>query len=301
MKKRIVLLFSLAALCLSAVAPEGSGGEPLVIRGDYVLRGTALVQYQGKTEQNLVIPPDLGITGILDEAFQSNRLLSVAIPEGVRKLGAGAFKDCYNLVSVRIPRTLTGIGAGAFTECGKLKEIKVDRDNPAYRDEEGVLLSRDLSTLVYYPAGKETPEYSVPNGVKTIQGRAFQGAGYLTSLRIPAGVTHIGEDAFSQCKSLTSIILPTSLVIIGESAFFDCSGLTSVTIPAGVTAIGERGAFWKNSPRRTGPPGGSTRQDSRMTRPGGCRRGRLSWTDRWSTAVSPADGTSWAASGRITS
>ena len=116
MKKMYALLMCMT-VCGAAVfaqteaAQDGSGGEPLVIRGDYVLRGTALVQYQGKTEQDLVIPPDLGITEIRDEVFESNRLRSVAIPEGVRKLGTHALVDCYNLVSVRIPKTLTEIGA----------------------------------------------------------------------------------------------------------------------------------------------------------------------------------------------
>jgi hypothetical protein len=70
MDKRIVLLFTWAALCLNIAAQEGlvtdfttEGGTPLVTRGDYVLRGTVLVQYRGNAEA-VIIPEDLGITEI---------------------------------------------------------------------------------------------------------------------------------------------------------------------------------------------------------------------------------------------
>jgi hypothetical protein len=213
-----------------AFAQTGTGGEPLVTKGDYVLQGTALVQYQGYTEEDLVIPQDLGITEIRDAVFWGRHLRSVVIPEGVRKLGSHVFVDCYNLVSVSIPKSLSEIGAGAFTACRKLREIKVDKDNPAYRDERGVLMSRDLTTLVCYPAGKEDAEYRVPNGVKTIEERAFQGTEGLKSVRIPAGVISIGNSTFSGCSGLASITIPASVTSIGEGAFSDCRGLKAISV-----------------------------------------------------------------------
>jgi hypothetical protein len=87
--------------------------QPLVSKGDYVLQGMALVQYQGKTEMDLVIPPDLGITGIRDELFEGSCIRSVVIPKGVRKLGARSFMDCYNMISVSIPRSLTTVNISA--------------------------------------------------------------------------------------------------------------------------------------------------------------------------------------------
>jgi hypothetical protein len=119
-----VLLVMGFVMAQGAFAQEGTGGEPLVTKGDYVLQGTALVQYQGKTEEDLVIPRDLGITEIRDDVFWGNQLRSVVIPEEVRKLGSHAFKDCYNLVSVSIPKTLTSIGAGAFSSFASLTSVR---------------------------------------------------------------------------------------------------------------------------------------------------------------------------------
>jgi hypothetical protein len=231
-----VFMFVLAALGLSRAAAQE---QPLVTRGDYVLQGTALVQYQGKTEQDVAIPPDLGITEIRDEAFEGSRIRSAAIPEGVRKLGARSFMDCYNLASVSIPKSLTEIGEGAFSQCGRLAEIKADKDNPAYRDIDGVLFSRDMTVLVYYPAGKEAADYAIPAGVKTLRNMAFMGSDNLESVSIPEGLTGIGEQAFAWCYNLAAVNIPASVTGIGKSAFSGCRSLAAVNIPAGVTSIGD--------------------------------------------------------------
>ena len=127
----------------NGAAQEGSGGEPLVTWGDYVLQGTALVQYQGKTEQDLVIPPDLGITEIRDEAFYRSSIRSAAIPEGVTKLGTRSFSDCYHLERVTLPRSLAEIGKNAFSSCSSLASITL----PASLTAIGVYAFSGCSSL----------------------------------------------------------------------------------------------------------------------------------------------------------
>ena len=62
--------------------------------------------------------------------------------------------------------------------------------------------------------------------------------GDILSVSLPEGLTSIGGYAFESCSSLTSITLPNSVTSIGYSAFEDCSSLTSITIPNSVTSIG---------------------------------------------------------------
>ena len=47
----------------------------------------------------------------------------------------------------------------------------------------------------------------IPEGVKVIEDKAFQGCTSLKSITIPESVTKIGERAFSGCTSLESIII----------------------------------------------------------------------------------------------
>ena len=90
---------------------------------------------------------------------------------------------------------------------------------------------------------KEVEEVIIKDGVKKINGHAFDGCKGLKDITIPDSVTSIGTFAFWGCKGLTSITIPDSVTSIGYGAFEDCAGLTSITIPDSVTSIGNY-AFW---------------------------------------------------------
>ena len=80
----------------------------------------------------------------------------------------------------------------------------------------------------------------VPDGVKSIGERAFEGCRSLASIELPAGLKSLGWGEFYGCSSLVNITIPDSVTSIGNWAFFDCSSLVSITIPDGVTSLGER-------------------------------------------------------------
>jgi hypothetical protein len=94
------------------------------------------------------------------------------------------------------------IGRGVFALCDKLKEINIDKKNANYKSVDGVVYSKDGSTLVFCPLGK-TCEY-----------------------KIETSATHILGLAFFNCKSLTKVIIPRSVTNIYEAAFRGCDNLT---------------------------------------------------------------------------
>ena len=69
----------------------------------------------------------------------------------------------------------------------------------------------------------------VPDGVISIEYRAFFGCQSLTNITIPASVKSIGTEAFYDCSSLTSIVLPDSVTSIEWWAFCGCKSLTDIT------------------------------------------------------------------------
>ena len=72
--------------------------------------------YTGE-EEHLVIPSIIdgyAVTAIADNAFSSDTLKSVVIPNGVLSIGWFAFQDCPALLSVTVPASVTAIGYSAF-------------------------------------------------------------------------------------------------------------------------------------------------------------------------------------------
>ena len=84
--------------------------------------------------------------------------------------------------------------------------------------------------------------YTIPDGIESIAGGAFNCCSGLTSVTIPNSVTSIGDYAFYECSALTSVTIPNSVKSIGEGAFSGCTGLSYIIVPSSVISIGE-GAF----------------------------------------------------------
>ena len=178
------------------------------------------------------------VTAIGPYAFERcTSLSSITLPDSVTTIGESAFYGCTSLSSVTIGDSVTSIEHRAFLFCTSLTAITVDSNNTTYCSIDGVLFNKDVSTLITYPAGKQSAAYTIPESVTSIGEGAFYECSSLSSVTIPESVTSIGESAFRFCKSLSSVTIPDSVTSIGSYAFRGCTALSSVTIPDSVTTI----------------------------------------------------------------
>ena len=63
--------------------------------------------------------------GVLVRYKEELGITSVTIPDGVTKIGCGAFYGCSSLTSVTIPHSVTSIGNYAFYECSSLTSVTI--------------------------------------------------------------------------------------------------------------------------------------------------------------------------------
>ena len=242
--------------------------------------GTCTVTGYTGIDSEIVIPDKnadgLIVTSIGDFAFcNCSNLVSIIIPDCVEQIGYGAFVNCSNLTSIFIPRSVIRIDTGyLFDGCNKLTEINVASENTEYASQDGVLFSKDKTTLLCCPGGK-TGLYEIPVGVTGIGFGAFDGCSNLERIIIPKSVTRIylGSYSFDGCNKLTEITvvsenteyssqdgvlfnkdkttllccpggktglyeIPFGVTSIGSGAFAYCADLTGITIPESVTSIG---------------------------------------------------------------
>lgn len=186
---------------------------------------------------SLTIPNS--VISIGESAFYDcSDLTSLVIPNSVKTIESLAFSGCRGLTSVTIPSSVTLLEGGVFSRCTNLNEIIVEESNPAYCSINGVLFSKDITTLVGVPA-QYSGLYEVPNTVTSIIDCAFYGCTGLTSVAIPNSVTTIGKSAFERCTALSTIAIPNRITTIEESTFLGCVALTDLTIPNSVKLIGK--------------------------------------------------------------
>ena len=178
-----------------------------------------------------------GVISIGNNAFAwCKSLTDVTIPSGVTSIEYYAFYGCTSLTGIEIPASVTTIGTVPFMRSSSLTAINVDPANPAYQSKEGVLFSKDGTTLLEYPGGK-AGAYTVPDGVTSINNEAFKYCAQLTSVTIPEGVTDICARSFDNCSALESVTIGKDVTNILAAAFAHCSSLTEITFTGSAPTI----------------------------------------------------------------
>ena len=162
-----------------------------------------------------------------------------------RTLSTNFFYGCTRLKSIRLPKNVEAIVPSAFTGCIGLVDILIDSLNPYFSSLEGVLYSKDFSTLLYYPNSKDST-FSLPNSVTSMVNYAFAGCSNLRSITLSNSLKEIGERSFYKCINLSSIRIPNSVEKIGKYAFESCENLSKINLPDKLSSL-ELGLFFKCS------------------------------------------------------
>ena len=202
--------------------------------------------------------PD-GVTSIGYSSFENcTSLAGITIPDNVSSIGSWAFYYCSGLASITIGNSVTSIGYRALSYCTGLTAITVNASNSVYSSVDGILFSKNQTTLITYPRGKAAVSYTIPGSVTDIGDWAFDSCTGLTDVTIPDSVASIGNWAFYHCNGLTGITIGNSITIIGKSAFSFCTGLTAITVNASnsVYSSEDGGMFNKDKTTLIQCPGG---------------------------------------------
>ncbi len=173
------------------------------------------------------------------EAFYASgqNIDTLLLPDTLTEIGELAFYGWSSIRTVHLPKALTQLGDYVFDGCDALQEISVEQDNPNYTAVDGVLHDKARTRLIKYPPARYEESYTLRDGVQTVDGWAFVGAGNLKHIDLNEAVT-IGEEAFYGCNALETIAINDAVTELPSAAFTLCSALKEITIPANCTTIG---------------------------------------------------------------
>lgn len=159
--------------------------------------------------------------------FNTVNKLSIVIPEGVTKIGYGAFDGCKSISSISLPNSLTYIGDGAFAEA---------------------------------IGGNDTPvSITIPSSVTKIGARAFKNTN-ISSVSLPSGLQKIGDEAFYGCNELNGVTIGQNVNELGSNAFGGCAKLTNISVNSqNAKYTSENGVLYtKNKDKLVCYPSGKT-------------------------------------------
>ena len=133
---------------------------------------------------------------------------TVIIPDGVRKIGNGAFKGMSNLETVTFRNTKETIefGTDVFAYCSNLQSITL----PGSPTEISAGMFKDCISLTNMPS---------PSSLRKIGAAAFSGCSNMYFATLPNDITEIGEMAFFGTKGGSLLLLPSAIEKIGDGAF----------------------------------------------------------------------------------
>ena len=167
----------------------------------------------------------------------------------VTKIADFSATNLEYVTEITIGKNVREISDWAFGNSKKVTKIEVDDNNPYLCDVEGVVYTKDMKVLLFYPPQKgvvtdkdengnevKYASYEIPEGVESIRSKAFYKCSDLKEIRLPSTIKTIEEKAFFLCDP-KEIVLPDGLETIGKDAFGFCSSLKEVTVPASVTRI----------------------------------------------------------------
>lgn len=221
-------------------ALDGQGGI-YVRRGE----GAVLCEFFGENASSHSVMP--GTWRVACNAYRNkDKLQRVALPEGLRELGKGAFQQCGQLTQVDIPESLEVIGPDAFhataleslyipknleriglcalTACktrggvaNVLQRVKVHPENKRFAYRDGLLLERheDGERLLW--CSPLQPSVTIPRSVTQIGPYALSGASQVGTLTLHDSFTRVHRFAFVMERPVFHVRVQLAQPVDGRS------------------------------------------------------------------------------------
>lgn len=151
-----------------------------------------------------------------------DQILYLSLPEGLTRVGAMAFYDCYNLTAVTIPSTVTEIGKLAFCQCRNISILNLNSG----------LVSIGRSA---FEQCEKLQDLRLPDTLTTLGYQAFYNCMALPYVKIPGSVTEMGDGVFAYCENLVSAEIAAPLAVVPSWTFYGCGNLVSIALHQEIT------------------------------------------------------------------
>lgn len=201
-------------------------------RKKFAIENGVLLKYTGIDDCGLVLVPD-GVVKIGVGAFQGcSTISSVVMPPSLIEIEDRSFYLCSNLEFVTLKEGVQSIGDLAFSDCARLKVIDIPSSlrklgehafcDCEYLEEIRIPEGIDLIPKLAFNGCRRLKEVKFPNSLKKIEDSAFYGIVRFQSIEIPYNVEYIGSSAFGGCPNLKNVVIRNPATVVEQLAFINC-------------------------------------------------------------------------------
>lgn len=215
------------------------------------------------------------VTSIGNTAFYGCSLTAIVIPEGITRIGSGAFWHSKALFDVTLPSTLTEIQSYAFADCAALEEIEIPAGvqyigNAALGDTPWLTAKKQADPfvavngiLIDASAAVDKAREAIEEAKRAAEESASGDTDVEASdepteptepeeppivITVPEGITRLGENIFGKNAGyVDEVVIPEGVVSIGKEAFIRCSKLAVINFPQTLEEVGDnafKGTAW---------------------------------------------------------
>lgn len=115
-----------------------------------------------------------------------------------------------------------------FNNC--ISSVEVSSDNKYLKSKDGVLYSKDMKTLYYYPAMKKSKKFTIPSSVTKVSKYAFHKNVFVEQINMGKNVKNVGVKAFSECYKLKKFVWKCNAGTIPNGCFEKCGSLEVIEL-----------------------------------------------------------------------
>lgn len=155
----------------------------------------------------------------------------------VTQLKEYAFNCDEKIVNVNLGKDIEKIDGKSFYSCWALENVFIDDDNPYYCDLDGVIYTKDMTQIIYYPSNhdKYLRQKTGYDNLVDDKGEPMEELWGTTDL--------YDEEFFNEYnKQVRTYVVPSTVTKIGELAFA-YSNITDLYFPEGLKTIETMGVF----------------------------------------------------------
>lgn len=195
----------------------------------YIFSDHAVLVCADWDTSELIIPESVNgvpVTVITDDAFRDQVPKHISIPSTIEDLGS------------------------SLGELESDVTIELSPENKNYINKDNVIYTSDMEKLVRVSPRFDKEEFTIPDTVITVCGKAFNRCRKIKTVNVPASVATIGDETFEGCSLLEAINVDegNTFYISKDGVLFDKSMTelyqypagsknTSYTVPDSVTRI----------------------------------------------------------------